>query len=753
MGLAVGFACFAIATFWIRYEMSYDGFHKNADRLYRVKIKDPYNMRPDGMTTFSDAPFAAYLVKTFPEIRNATKIIDWHNEITYNDVTFKVDLFRTDSSFFKIFDIKLIEGNMDFMIPYSNKVAITQKKARLLFGDENPIGKAINERTTVCAVVNGFPENTNYPFDLICSYDPTYEFNTYGSIVVELVPGIDVESFMKKLSEYKATAEYQYLSGNEDGTEFYFTKSVNVEKIILSPLTSLHYKDPYIKRNVKFQHIVIFAVAGLLLILCSLFNYITLFVCRFRIRVKEFALRIVYGSSNTSLFMLLSVEFLMSMFAALVLGIFLLHNIIPQVKIWSGIDVELLFVYLESLVYIGVVVLVSLLAFLPVVYMLRHRALSLSIHRNNRKILRKTSVTVQLIISIGFIFCTAIIIKQMYYLHNTDLGFDIKNHGCISTDFGTNIDTEALYNHIKEMPEIEELTRGASLVTFSRFTQETFDWEGRSNDVDRINMESGQISEEFAKFYGLRLVAGDMLSETDGNEYVLINESAAKVFGWKDPVGKSINGNRKYIIKGVLKNIYSKSPTIPVRPVLYTKGAGGAILFKYREGTWKTCSEKIRGLIRNKHPEINDKKVDVLREEEEYDKFLKSENTLLKILTLISIVCVFVCVFGFVSIVSLTCEERRKEIAIRKINGATIKDILDIFFKEHLTLLAAGALVAFPAGYLIMRRWLEEYVVRTEISAWVYVVILFALFMTIVACVGGKVYKTSRENPVNSIKN
>jgi ABC-type antimicrobial peptide transport system permease subunit len=118
----------------------------------------------------------------------------------------------------------------------------------------------------------------------------------------------------------------------------------------------------------------------------------------------------------------------------------------------------------------------------------------------------------------------------------------------------------------------------------------------------------------------------------------------------------------------------------------------------------------------------------------------------------VSLVCVIVCVFGFVSMVSLTCEERRKEIAIRKINGATIKDILDIFFKEYLTLLVIGALIAFPAGYLVMKRWLEDYVVQTEISAWIYASILLALIMTVVICVGGKVYRTSRANPAEEVK-
>jgi ABC-type antimicrobial peptide transport system permease subunit len=101
--------------------------------------------------------------------------------------------------------------------------------------------------------------------------------------------------------------------------------------------------------------------------------------------------------------------------------------------------------------------------------------------------------------------------------------------------------------------------------------------------------------------------------------------------------------------------------------------------------------------------------------------------------------------------VSLACEERRKEIAIRKVNGATIKDILDIFFKEHLTLLAVGALIAFPVGYIIRKRWLQQYVIQTEISAWIYVAILLALMLIIVLCVGGRVYKTSRENPVKAL--
>jgi hypothetical protein len=269
------------------------------------------------------------------------------------------------------------------------------------------------------------------------------------------------------------------------------------------------------------------------------------------------------------------------------------------------------------------------------------------------------------------------------------------------------------------------------------------------------------ISEQYAKFYELKLVAGEMLTENDTKEYVLINESAAKIFGWDNPVGKTFDSKTKYIVKGVIQNICNNSPTVPVAPTIYewkrerprhyALGYYAApVLFKYKEGTWKTCREKLMQLMTDKFPDTD--LFTISNEEETYDGFLKSENALLEILTLVSLVCVIICVFGFVSMVALTCEERRKEIAIRKIHGATIKNILDIFFKEYLTLLVIGALIAFPAGYLIMRRWLESYVVQTAVSAWIYLSIMLAMIMAIVVCVGGKVYRTSRENPAKAVK-
>jgi hypothetical protein len=753
IGLAVGFACFAIATLWIRYEMSFDSFHKNADRLYRVSVKD--NMI-DRLIHQINAPLNLYLEKTFPEVRNATQIIGGgENEIEIDNVKSMANIRQIDSSFLKIFDIRILEGNSDFLISENKKIAITREKARKLFGDENPIGKTVKYRGeyTIGAVITGYSKHSNFPFDMLTAYNPF--ISNLGNVIVELIPGIDKELFMKKLYEHKAVVEKKMYSHYRDGVASgdILTEPVDIEKITLSPLTSIHYKNSSNFRNIQFQNIVIFAIAGSLLILCTLSNYLTLFAGRFRIRSRELALRVVCGASNRSLFALLSVEFIMSLIIALVFGGVLIQFIIKPFRALSGVDIALSFIYVESLVYIGVIILVSLLMFLSVLYMFRRRALNVAIRHSNNKIFRRASIIVQLIISIGFAFCTTIMLKQMYFLRTTDLGFTFTDRGHISVRY-PGIDATVIENQLRQIPEIEETVIGSSLISTLMHSSETYDWDERPGNIDPIKMEQVIASEKFAKFYEFRPVAGELISENDPGEYVMINEAAAKIFGWKDPVGKQFAGYGKYIVKGVIKNICVRSFTDPVAPAIYKreKRESASVLFKHKEGAWETCKEKINQIIKAKYPDINANSVHVGKEEIHYEWLLHSENTLLKILTLISTVCLIVCVFGFVSMVSLTCEERRKEIAIRKINGATIKDILDIFFKEYLTLLGIGALIAFPLGYLIMKRWLEQYVLQTEMSAWVFVAILLALIMVIVLCVGGKVYRTSRENPVDAIK-
>jgi ABC-type antimicrobial peptide transport system permease subunit len=303
--------------------------------------------------------------------------------------------------------------------------------------------------------------------------------------------------------------------------------------------------------------------------------------------------------------------------------------------------------------------------------------------------------------------------------------------------------TEVIYNYYSIIPQPRVWVFGLH------------EWDDMPDEYrgQRTMFEMMHVTEEYLNYYEFQLAAGDFLKEADADNYILINETAAKTLGWEKPLGKSftMDDDKAYYVKGVLKDTYGNSPTKPAWATVfrYAKNEDGQILVKYQEGTWNACKAKIEKLIKQEYP---DKEFDILNAEETYERFLQTENELLKILSFVSIISVIISVFGFFSLISLSCEEKRKEIAIRKINGATMRDILAMYFKTYFSLLIIGAVIAFPIGYYIMKQWLEKYMKQTSIDAWIYLSIIFAMAFVIILCVGWRVYRASVENPAEVLK-
>ncbi|MCL2651713.1 MAG: ABC transporter permease, partial [Candidatus Azobacteroides sp.] len=542
------------------------------------------------------------------------------------------------------------------------------------------------------------------------------------------------------------------------------TGNATIGNLKLIPLTQMRYKDIDINREVSFQYIVYFAIAGLLVIFCSLLNYLILFISRFRIRQKELALRVVCGASGSSLFLLLSVEFLLTLLFAFGLGLACVRLVLPTFRKLAEIHSDTITVYGQLSGYVLGIILISFLIFLLILLVFRKRTLNVSIRKGRSNLFRYASIVLQLIISIGFIFCTSVLLKQIYYLHHTaDIGFSYKNIANVGV---YPVDKKVLANQLKKIPEITDvllLPKGADAPLFpigGRTATHVLEWDDQPSKKEPVVLSlRHHFSGHIIEFYGIQLLKGEWLDENDSIN-VLIDEAAVKAFGWSEPIGKSFGMNDKragYKVKGVIKNIYNLLPTMPPNPYCYSqKGyadhgvGGGGIPIKYQEGTWKTTKAKIENLLEKEYKNATWK--NITQAEEAYDDLFKSEAALLKLLSFVSLICIVICLFGFVSIVSLTCEERRKEIAIRKINGATIRDILLIFFREFTALLALGALVAFTFGYYIMKKWLEQYNLQTAIPLWLYAAILLALALIIIFFVGWRVYKTSNENPAEVVK-
>ena len=755
IGLAVGYVCFAVSLLWIRYERSYDSFHDGADRMYLVGTKSE---RPEfqGWGHIMPYPLAEYLKQNFPEIEETCNTQTGRSRIKVNEITREVFTARPDSLFMKMFRIELLAGNLDFLIPESKKIAITEELSKTLFGNDDPIGQEIfiiyHGNYNVCAIIKDWSKHSNYPFQLLYTKNPmnTWRVSSYETFV-KLKKSVDKEAFAKKIYEHKIELE----------------NDVTITNLLLIPLTSLRYKNPPGNANigVEYKYIFLFALAGGLVIVCSLLNYITMFVCRFRMRIREFSLRIVCGASGFSLFTLLLTEFALTMFIALLSGVMLIQLLFTTFRELSNVYMNMREIYLESFLYVGFVILISLFAFFPASVVFRRWTLNVSLKKSNQNLFRKILIVLQLVISIGFIFCTAVMMKQIRFLQRTDIGIDYKNKAVISTYPA--VDTEALKSQLLQIPEITEAINIYPIIPASVTLGTTIkEWEDMpgSNNTQKIDIIG--VSEAYLKHYDFRLLEGELLTEDDLPENALITESGAKNLGWNRPVGKTVTpvgehlglSNSTYKIKGVVKDIHVSSPVIKPNPILLIREDQADYLRKYKsdiisityqEEQYESCSKKIEELLRQTYPGVT---LELTNVEDKYNEYIKSETALLKLLGFVSAVCIIISIFGFISLITLTCKERQKEIAIRKINGATVSDILLMYFKEYFLLLALGALIAFPAGYLIMKRWITQYVQQTSISAWIYILILLVLTCIIVLCIGGRVYQVARENPAEVVK-
>ena len=317
---------------------------------------------------------------------------------------------------------------------------------------------------------------------------------------------------------------------------------------------------------------------------------------------------------------------------------------------------------------------------------------------------------------------------------------------------------------IKELPMITEVMQPDYYPIVSQLTAiGQFDnWEGLDIPIDTpVPVKLFLGKEDFFRFYDITLLAGEWLDDLSTYEDIIINESLARRMGWspQEAIGKHIiQSYITYTIVGVVKDCHYGAPTLPIPHTGFLVGEqmglmqrSAGILFKYKEGTWNECRKALEHLYQTECSPEN-----ILRlnsEEEVYNNYLRSEEMLTRLLSFASLVCILTAMFGIYSLVTLTCEQRRKEIAIRKVNGATVWSILFLFFREYLIMLCIAALFAFPITYVIIKQWILNYVRQVSISPLPFILILIGLALTVIAGISWRVWKAANENPAEVIKN
>ncbi len=762
LGLAVGFVCFSLSLYWIHYEMTYDHFRQNADRIYMVRTNDEYT--EGKISTRVPYSLAAYLAQHFPDIAVAAPFHLISERISVNDKYQDAVFSSADSAWMNLMDIRIIKGNRNFILPKDNaEIAITEEAAKKWFRTEDPIGKEVKmlRRTKkICAIVQAENRHTNFPFDFIGNPElgKTWWYITW-SILIKVKPDTDIEELESKINANLPAELKQVTSIRKTG----------IERIILTPLSKLHYAKDFRddkEAGITFQYIIYFSIAGILIITCALINYLTLFINRMRVRQREMALRMIHGANIRSLVSLLTVEFLLLLACAVTTGFLLIEICFPSFIELTGIDTAKSSLYGEAFLFIGLISLIILTAIIGLLYILYHRSLHLSLRYNTGRStgtqLRRGSIVLQLFVCLSFIGCTVLINQQLDYLRHRDLGLKIKNRGSFSV-MG-DMDYTPLIRKIKELPMITEVMQPDYYPIVSQLTAiGQFDnWEGLDIPIDTpVPVKLFLGKEDFFRFYDITLLAGEWLDDLSTYEDIIINESLARRMGWspQEAIGKHIiQSYITYTIVGVVKDCHYGAPTLPIPHTGFLVGEqmglmqrSAGILFKYKEGTWNECRKALEHLYQTECSPEN-----ILRlnsEEEVYNNYLRSEEMLTRLLSFASLVCILTAMFGIYSLVTLTCEQRRKEIAIRKVNGATVWSILFLFFREYLIMLCIAALFAFPITYVIIKQWILNYVRQVSISPLPFILILIGLALTVIAGISWRVWKAANENPAEVIKN
>lgn len=763
LGLAAGFVCFVLSAFWIHYEMTYDQFRKDANRLYLVRVNDGY---AEGRITWRvPVPLGPYLKEHFPEIESFAYFYSFEYRVKVEGRYEQASFSSADSAWVQMMDVQLVDGNRNFMQQRSKEVAITEETARAWFGSENPLGKEVEivtgDKRTIGAVVRVNNRHTNFPIALMG--DPqtgrTWWYQSWN-ILVKVKEGTDIPALEAKISE---NLPYELIHPSE-------TRNTGIERLYLTPLTELRYAKDFRDQSeggITFRYIVYFSVTGLLVILCALMNYLTLFINRMQVRKREMKLRLVHGASIQSLVRLLGLEFLLLLMGSFLIGMLGMEILFPAFLELTGTDAGRTSLYGEALLFLILISVLLLGVAIGVIYGIQRRQLQGSgngeSERRFRTWIRKGSIVFQLFICMLFMTGTQWMNRQLDYLRQHDLGIELHNRGYFALDRTEN--TSPFVEKLKQLPMITEVLPAdyRPLVSdIGATVGQIYQWEGLEQKLDvpmPINLFVGY--ETLARFYGLTLLAGEWLNEFSGYGEIVINESLARRMGYtpEEAVGKHIRmglqtANQK--IKGVVKDFQYKAPTEQMPNTGFIIGdemgimlRSNGILFRFKEGTWDACRTAIEQLCRK---EASDKEITLVNEEESYNKYLQSEAMLARLLAFASLVCMLVAIFGIYSLVTLTCEQRRKEIAIRKVNGATVRNILSLFYREYIVLLLLAALPAFPLAYILVKHWIETYTRQMPIPIAPALGVFLVLLLVVGLSISWRVWRAAHENPAEVIK-
>jgi putative ABC transport system permease protein len=781
-GLAIGLTSFLFISLYVIHELSYDKFHKNYENIYRLKVVG----RMSGSIldqAITAAPMARAMVNDYPEVLNATRVTRmgaWL--IRFGENKFNEDgVLFADSSFFSVFDFKLLRGDPKTALERPKSMILTEEFAKKYFGNNDPMGqKMIVEADTILYTVTGviqnIPDNSHIKFDMLaslCTYprqannQQWVNHNMYTYIVVKNGINKDVlqQKFQGMVIKYVGPQIQQILGITIDD----FRKAGNDFSYVLEPLKDIHLKGA-LQYNLEPMGskttVYIFAVIALLILIIAIINYINLATAKSATRAKEVGVRKVSGANKSGLIFQFLGESVIIVAAATILAILLVYALTPFFNqlIGKTLSVSLL----EN--WSGVLLLITLIVFVGVssgfypafvlasfnpVEVLKGTLNPGSMSRKLRAILVVFQFTVSIVIIIGSI----IVYNQLNFMTKKDLGFSKENLIIIRRPDAFFRQLEPFRAQLLQIPGVEKVGFSYQVPGTNYNNNAFFKDEDPEKNTYLINQ--ARVSLDFAQALGVQLAEGRFFSREYGTDStaILINEATVKSLGLKDPIGKFIlqpRGPRQFQklkIIGVMKDFNIESMHKAITPVCFTvMGLGGGDQFAAVRLSGKDVPQTIRAI------ELKWQNFTTMQPfqydffSNTWDNLYSSEMKTGRIFILFSILAVFIACLGLLGLITYITNKRTKEIGIRKTYGASINVVLGLLSREVVYLILVSSLIAYPVAFFGSRYWLEGFADKVKVSPVIYVSATMVALIIGWLSISYQTIKAANYNPASALR-
>ncbi len=782
-GLAMGLSCFVLITLYVMDELSYDRFFPNANSIYRINADIRFGGADLHMPVTSDM-MGQLLKKDYPQVEQYTRIYTFNGDKLIkkgNDYIDETKVANVDSTFFEIFQLPVIDGDLKHALDDPNTVVLTASTAKKYFGSVNVAGKTIevkgekNPFYKITAVIKDIPQNTHFHFDFFFSMKnvdytwgqiTSHNFYTY----IKLKNGTNYKAFEKNFDQYidKYVLPYAKKFMNINSMEEFKKAGNNIEYSLI-PLTDIHLhsnRSFELSANGSIQYIYIFSAVALFILIIACINFMNLTTAHSANRAKEVGIRKVLGTEKRNLVLQFLFESIVTVLLSLIIALCIVYFVLPlfnnvaskQITITSLLSPYIL------LLIIALPFIVGLMAgSYPAFYLSAFKPIE--ILKGKLKLgsksggLRSVLVVFQFAVSIVLIVGTIVVYKQLNYIQTKNLGFNKDQVLIVDRIYSLNDNANAFKNEVLKIPGVTSATLSSYLpVSNSSRSDNTFSKDAVMTTTNGFDMQNWYVDYDYIKTLGMQIIKGRNFSRDYGGDSsaVIINETAAKILGYTNPVGEKVymsennGGLSPHTIIGVVKNFNFESLHQNVGPLCFFLGGGTGL------GIFKVNTANIQHII----AQIEDKWQTVGHGlpfsyrflNESYDDMYRAEQRVGKIALIFSILAVFIACLGLFGLATFIAEQRTKEIGIRKVLGASVQGIVQMLSKDFLKLVIIAFVFAAPLAWWAMHTWLQDFAYRIHIEWWMFATAGLGALLIALITVSFQAIKAAIANPVKSLR-